>query len=332
MSVLLTRASSINRALDEIGDRWCLLILQETFWGGSTFGDLLAATAASRGVLSDRLKWLQGIDCLRRRDGRYRLTRKSLDLYDSALMAMAWERRYHPVPAAQDFTLRHRRCGQAFSPLLACDGCAAPVDGRAVSYAPGPGATTDERPVKTRRRSTLPASAVPGSRNVYRHLVTLVGDRWTANVIALAFHGIARFDDFHRELPVATNTLADRLRLLEDAGVLAAQAYQRRPRRFEYRLTDKGWDLFPFFQTLLHWGDRWCDRDGLGPPMLLRHDPCGQRLYSRVRCDQCGEPLEAYEVVLTFPGQAEGQGVGEGAGEPGARDESTTVHARGSAP
>ena len=83
MSVLLTRASSINRALDEIGDRWSLLILQEAFWGGSTFGDLLAATGASRGVLSDRLKWLQGIDCLRRRDGRYRLTRKSLDLYDT---------------------------------------------------------------------------------------------------------------------------------------------------------------------------------------------------------------------------------------------------------
>ncbi len=300
MSILTTRASSINRALDEIGDRWCLLILQEAFWGGSTFGALLAATGASRGVLSDRLKWLQGLDCLRRRDGRYRLTRKSLDLYDTALMAMAWERRHHPVPAERDFTLRHRRCGQLFSPVLACDACRAPVDGRAVIYRPGPGATRDERAVKTRRRSSLPVSAVPGARNVYRHLVTLIGDRWTANLIALAFHGFARFDDFHRELPVATNTLADRLRLLEDAGIFTAQAYQRRPRRFEYRLTDRGWDLFPFFLTLLHWGDRWCDRDHQGPPMLLRHAPCGEPLRSRVRCDQCGEPLAAYDVALTL--------------------------------
>ncbi|KGE03611.1 winged helix-turn-helix transcriptional regulator [Pseudohaliea rubra] len=305
MSVLVTRASSINRALDEIGDRWCLLILQEAFWGGSTFGGLLAATGASRGVLSDRLKWLRGIDCLRQRHGRYRLTRKSLDLYDTALMAVAWERCHYPVAPQQDFTLRHRRCGQRFSPVLACEACELPVDGRAVAYEPGPGAARDERPVKTRRRSSLPASAVPAARNVYRQLVTLVGDRWTANVIALAFHGIARFDDFHRELPVATNTLTDRLRLLEDAGVLAAQAYQRRPRRFEYRLTSKGWDLFPFFQTLLHWGDRWCDLNGKGPPMLLRHGPCGERLRSRVRCDQCGDPLEAHDVELTFAEERE---------------------------
>ena len=50
MSVLVTRASSINRALDEIGDRWSLLILQEAFWGGSTFGDLLATSVMVRGV------------------------------------------------------------------------------------------------------------------------------------------------------------------------------------------------------------------------------------------------------------------------------------------
>ena len=36
MQALTTRASSINRALDQIGDKWCLLIIQEVFWGINT--------------------------------------------------------------------------------------------------------------------------------------------------------------------------------------------------------------------------------------------------------------------------------------------------------
>ncbi|MDP5072217.1 MAG: hypothetical protein NWQ45_15065, partial [Congregibacter sp.] len=64
-SALYTSASSINRALDQVGDKWCLLIIQEVFWGINNFSGMLAATGASRGVLSDRLKWLQAIGCLR---------------------------------------------------------------------------------------------------------------------------------------------------------------------------------------------------------------------------------------------------------------------------
>ena len=59
MDKLRTRASSINRALDQIGDKWCLLIIQEVFWGINTFSGMLEATGVSRGVLSNRLKWLR---------------------------------------------------------------------------------------------------------------------------------------------------------------------------------------------------------------------------------------------------------------------------------
>jgi DNA-binding HxlR family transcriptional regulator len=291
---LTTRASSINRALDEVGDTWCLLILQEVFWGTNTFSGLLAATGASRGVLSDRLRWLQGIGCLRKAAaGSYRLTRKSMALYHCALMAVEWERRYHRAPALDAVLLRHIPCGRSFSPRLRCTACQGPVNGRDVNYAPGPGAALDRRPLKVRRRSTRSLS---GARGVYRNLVYLVGDRWSANLVALAFHGFARFEQFHRELPLATNILADRLRSLVDCGVFAVRAYQQRPRRFEYYLTEKGWDLFPFFLTLLQWGDRWCDGSGAGPPLQLSHSACGAALHGEVVCDGCGEVLRAYEV------------------------------------
>ena len=168
---LLTRASSITRALDQVGDKWCLLIIQEVFWGINTFSGMLEATGVSRGVLSDRLKWLQKIGCLQkkatpvgRRSGSYHLTRKSAELYATAMMAIVWERKYFRTPALDAVQLRHLRCGQVFSPAMRCRECHSAVDGRAVRYRPGPGAARDSRSKKVRRRSSLPASAVPSAR------------------------------------------------------------------------------------------------------------------------------------------------------------------------
>ena len=43
MSELITRASSINRALYQIGDKWCMLIIQEVLWGINTFNEMMEA-------------------------------------------------------------------------------------------------------------------------------------------------------------------------------------------------------------------------------------------------------------------------------------------------
>lgn len=303
MNKLLSRASSINRALDQIGDKWCLLIIQEVFWGINTFTSMKAALGVSRGVLSDRLKWLQSVDCLRQMPGReggrhmsYHLTQKSIDLYDCALMALAWERQFFNTPELDRVALTHLRCGKVFTPVMQCRHCNKEVHADTVNYKPGPGATRDERDKKVRRRSSLSAQEVPSRRSVYRNLVNIVGDRWTANVIALSFHGLSRFDDFHRELPVATNVLSDRLKFLVEAEIFERTVYQQRPKRYEYRLTEKGGATFPWFLTLLQWGDKWCDPNDKGKPMRLTHESCGRALHGQVRCSECGGPLKAHEV------------------------------------
>ncbi|MEE4108248.1 MAG: winged helix-turn-helix transcriptional regulator [Halieaceae bacterium] len=301
-SALTTRASSIARALDEIGDKWCLLIIQEVFWGINSFSAMREATGVSRAVLADRLRWLQQVDCLRRHPfrGSYHLTRKSRDLHGGAMMAIDWERRHYRTPGLDDVGLRHAGCGCSFTPVMRCAHCGGSVDGREVSYARGPGARLDRRDKRLRRRASRSAREVPSPRSVYRNLIDIVGDRWSANIIALAFHGHRRFDDFHRQLPVATNILSERLRFLGERGVFAARAYQQRPQRFEYGLTQKGWDLFPFFLCLLQWGDRWCDPDGSGPPLLLRHSSCGEPLYGVVLCDACGVAVEPHQVTVAL--------------------------------
>lgn len=307
MTQLVTRASSINRALDQIGDKWCILIIQEVFWGINTFGGMLEATGVSRGVLSNRLKWLQSVDCLRKRDAGggqrhpvYHLTRKSIDLYHTSLMAVVWEERHYPPPASGKVHLFHRNCGHSLVTRMRCGSCRQPVHGRDVSYHPGPGATRDARDKKVRRRSSLSAADVPSEHSVYRNLINLVGDRWTANVIALAFHGLERFDEFHRELPVATNILSDRIRFLVQQGVFAALPYQQRPVRHAYTLTEKGWDMFPYFLSLLQWGDKWCDPAGKGRPLCLTHTLCGENLHGEVVCSHCGEELRAHHVDFTI--------------------------------
>ncbi len=307
MSKLLTRASSINRALDQIGDKWCLLILQEVFWGINSFNEMRSAMGVSRAVLSNRLKWLQSVDCLRKEaDGkggrrmRYHLTKKSIDTYDSALMAIAWERRFFNTPELDEVELIHHTCGQAFRPEMRCRSCGDDVRVGDVIYQPGPGATRDERDKKVRRRSSISVQDVPSNRSLYKNLINLVGDRWTANMIALSFHGFTRFDQFHQELPVATNILADRLKFLVEEGVFAQSAYQQQPVRYEYQLTEKGAALYPWFLALLQWGDKWCDTDGKGKPMRLTHEPCGRALHGQVTCSACGGVLKAHQVTFSL--------------------------------
>jgi|TARA_B110000967_G_scaffold50997_1_gene52107 DNA-binding HxlR family transcriptional regulator len=294
-----TRASSINRALDQIGDKWCLLILQEVFWGVNTFTPMLQGTGASKGVLSDRLLWLQNIDCLRKdcsaRHPVYHLTKKSIELYQNGLMAMVWERTYFSSPELDKVELVHNGCGKAFWPVMQCSSCDDAVRSKDIQFSPGLGAGVDQRVTKTRRRSSTTSDNQNHSKTLYNNLINLLGDRWTANLVALAFHGLKRFDEFHQELPVATNILADRLKLLINEGIFSQQPYQHSPLRYEYHLTDKGRDLFPYFVTLLSWGNKHCSTEA-GDPMALTHNPCGNPLKAQVRCNQCFDVLVATEV------------------------------------
>jgi DNA-binding HxlR family transcriptional regulator len=310
MAEFTTRASSINRALDQIGDKWCLLIIQEVLWGINSFNDMMAAMGVSRGVLSNRLKWLQEVDCLRKdvesagaRRPRYHLTTKSIDLYDSALMAIVWERNWYRAPELDRVELVHLNCGKVFVPRICCSGCDGQVRAGDVSYKPGPGATRDVREKKVRRRSSISIKEVPSQRSLYKNLINIVGDRWTSNLIALSYCGLTRFDQFQQELPVATNILSDRLKFLVEEGVLQQVPYQQRPLRYDYRLTDKGRGLFPWFLTLLQWGDKWCDPQRRGKPTLATHSSCGRPLIAEVRCSECREPLRAHQVQFTLDGE-----------------------------
>jgi DNA-binding HxlR family transcriptional regulator len=123
----------------------------------------------------------------------------------------------------------------------------------------------------------------------------LVGERWTILVLRDVFLGRRRFDQLQGSLGVARNVLAARLDRLVGEGILEKVPYQERPARYEYRLTEKGLDLWPVIVELLRWGDRYA-APAAGPPIVLRHKGCGGELGEHRICVRCGELLEVGDV------------------------------------
>lgn len=82
-----------------------------------------------------------------------------------------------------------------------------------------------------------------------------LGDKWTLLIIRDLLLGKKRYQEFLTSPErIATNILADRLKKLESAGFVRQQAYQQKPVRYQYILTQKGKDLRPVLQALVTWG------------------------------------------------------------------------------
>jgi DNA-binding HxlR family transcriptional regulator len=128
--------------------------------------------------------------------------------------------------------------------------------------------------------------------------LSVVGDRWTMLILKEAFMRVRRFEDFQERTGAPRPILAERLKTLVDDGVLEKRLYSERPDRFEYRLTEKGRDLWPVLISLLRWGDRWMTGRN-GPPVEIRHRACGHAIHPELACPECGEWLTAADMQAT---------------------------------
>ena len=123
----------------------------------------------------------------------------------------------------------------------------------------------------------------------------VVGDYWTFLVLREAFFRVRRFDAMHKNLGISRNILADRLKRLVRYGILRKRRYQDGPPRYEYRLTEKGLDLYGVSVAMMVWGDKWLNR-GAGPPLRLIHKRCGQPINPLLVCSNCGLEIVAREM------------------------------------
>jgi DNA-binding HxlR family transcriptional regulator len=132
----------------------------------------------------------------------------------------------------------------------------------------------------------------------------VVGERWSLLIVRDVLLGLRRFDELQADLGVARNVLQTRLTRLVEHGVLEKRLYQERPKRYEYRLTERGLDLWPTIVALLQWGDKYAVPEA-GPPVLLEHRGCGGEVDEHRICSACGARLTVRDAVAR-PGPGAG--------------------------
>jgi DNA-binding HxlR family transcriptional regulator len=113
----------------------------------------------------------------------------------------------------------------------------------------------------------------------------ILGEKWSIVVLREVFMGIRRFEDLRVRTSIPRQVLTNRLATLVDHGLLRRQPYQEPGHRSrdEYRLTQKGLDLYPVLAALLEWGDRYLG-DPDGSPIVLSHRECGEPVHLEIRC------------------------------------------------
>ena len=153
------------------------------------------------------------------------------------------------------------------------------------------------------RSSNRPVSSVLRALDV-------LADPWSYLILREAFFGMRRFEQFLKTLGIARNILSERLDRLVRDKVLEKHAYQERPQRFEYRLSESGRDFYPAIVALMTWGDKWRPRNQ-GAPLVLTDMHCGKRLRPVVICTNTGRKLSPFEIeVRDGPGAATERRIG----------------------
>src|SRR5215510_15067792 len=105
------------------------------------------------------------------------------------------------------------------------------------------------------RRTTRQLAIRQRSSCAVASTLDVVGDKWSLLVIRDLLHGKHTYGEILQSPEgIPTNILADRLKRLEETGVITSEAYQERPVRYAYKLTPKGRDLGEVLGAMVRWG------------------------------------------------------------------------------
>jgi DNA-binding HxlR family transcriptional regulator len=92
----------------------------------------------------------------------------------------------------------------------------------------------------------------------FQNAIELIGRRWTGAIIYVLMAGPASFSEILPQIPeLRDRLLSERLKELEEEGVVSREVFPCRPPKVSYSLTDKGRALGPALEAVGGWADKW---------------------------------------------------------------------------
>jgi DNA-binding HxlR family transcriptional regulator len=123
-----------------------------------------------------------------------------------------------------------------------------------------------------------------------------LGDRWAVLILRDLSLGLSRYDDLRKSTGVTNATLSDRLKHLEEQGLIGRRQYQSGPDRYEYLLTRKGVDIVLVIQALAQVGDKWAVTGDAGPPLRFVDKRSGRAVRLALVDEKTGEMVRRRDV------------------------------------
>lgn len=92
----------------------------------------------------------------------------------------------------------------------------------------------------------------------YERAMELLGKKWTGLILRILMDGPKRFGEFRAQVPdLSDKLLSERLKELEEEGVVTRIVHNTKPVLIEYALTEKGRALEPTVQAIGGWAENW---------------------------------------------------------------------------
>lgn len=112
----------------------------------------------------------------------------------------------------------------------------------------------------------------------------IIGDRWSLLIVRELLRGTNKFNEIKEALDgIAPNILSDRLRALEEEGIVTSHLYVKHPPRFAYELTAKGRELRHVLNALAIWGNQFLDKKYY----KVVHSACQHEVDPAYYCHHC---------------------------------------------
>lgn len=125
--------------------------------------------------------------------------------------------------------------------------------------------------------------------------LNIIGDKWTLLILRQLSNGRDTYNSILENLDgIPSNLLSNRLKSLEEDGLIVPVLYQSHPPRYRYMLTESGKDLDDVFYSIILWGEKHLDKCY----KELIHKPCNHSINLQYYCPHCGKVVDKSEITV----------------------------------